>query len=260
MDEEDLAELRESRKLVDENEEMDFGGTEAEMRRREGVDADDEYVLRPAHTYLHSYVHSSMANALATALAPTPQDSVGARILRKMGWRVGQGVGPRLTWDQRRVQDRNASQRITQSPGEADDDEARKHMYPRRDTPLLVVQRKDNAHGLGYVPGLGLNASVGAESSSARKGPQISGACYQRLYMPESDCVTAGFGLGALNDADDDDLDVYDTSMRPRAGGRVAFEVTDEDEQITIGTFRRVHQNQGGVSLPQSFSSLAKLM
>lgn len=38
MDEEDLAELRESRKLVDENEEMDFGDTEAELRRRTGAE------------------------------------------------------------------------------------------------------------------------------------------------------------------------------------------------------------------------------
>ncbi|KAJ3532797.1 hypothetical protein NM688_g7372 [Phlebia brevispora] len=42
MDEEDLAELRESRKLVDENEEMDFGGTEAELKRRAGAQTEDE--------------------------------------------------------------------------------------------------------------------------------------------------------------------------------------------------------------------------
>ena len=34
MDEEDLAELQESRKLVDEHEEMDFGGTAAEKRKQ----------------------------------------------------------------------------------------------------------------------------------------------------------------------------------------------------------------------------------
>ena len=42
MDEEDLAELRESRKLVDEHEEMDFGGSQSELRKRAGVDAEDE--------------------------------------------------------------------------------------------------------------------------------------------------------------------------------------------------------------------------
>lgn len=42
MDDEDLAEVRESRQLVDENEEMDFGTTEAELRRRAGSSTEDE--------------------------------------------------------------------------------------------------------------------------------------------------------------------------------------------------------------------------
>lgn len=42
MDEEDIAELAESRKLVDHTEEMDLGGTEAEVRKRKGPEADDE--------------------------------------------------------------------------------------------------------------------------------------------------------------------------------------------------------------------------
>lgn len=47
MDEEDLAELRENRNLIDENEEMDLGGTEAELRRRAaaGTDTEDECVI-----------------------------------------------------------------------------------------------------------------------------------------------------------------------------------------------------------------------
>ena len=44
MDEEDLAELRESRKLVDETEEMDFGGTAAEKRGLAGEPDDQECV------------------------------------------------------------------------------------------------------------------------------------------------------------------------------------------------------------------------
>ena len=42
MDEEDLAELREGRKLVDEHEEMDFGGTAAEKGRQGGVAEEQE--------------------------------------------------------------------------------------------------------------------------------------------------------------------------------------------------------------------------
>ena len=43
MDDEDLAELQESRQLVDENDEMEFG-TEAELRRKTGADAEEECV------------------------------------------------------------------------------------------------------------------------------------------------------------------------------------------------------------------------
>ena len=123
-----------------------------------------------------------MANALASALAPAPQDYVGARILRKMGWRQGQGVGPRVTWEQRRAQDRAAAGPSVRDAREPDDEEATKHLYPRRDTPLLIVARKEDAHGLGYVPGLGLNASVGAEGS-AQKGPQLAGSSGGRLTL-----------------------------------------------------------------------------
>ena len=47
MDEEDLAELRDSKKLVDENEEMDFGGTASELKKRNNdLDEQEECVLR----------------------------------------------------------------------------------------------------------------------------------------------------------------------------------------------------------------------
>ena len=52
MDEEDLAELRESRKLVDETEEMDFGGTAAEKRRLAGEPDDQECVFLSCATVM----------------------------------------------------------------------------------------------------------------------------------------------------------------------------------------------------------------
>lgn len=99
----------------------------------------------------------------------------------KMGWRHGQGIGPRLTWRQKRLQDAQAkSTRILTlddlklSPNE-EDEEAQKHTYPRTDTPLTVVPRKDNAHGLGYAPGLSLNDALGDGRDPQPSGPRISG-------------------------------------------------------------------------------------
>ena len=81
-------------------------------------------------------------------MLPPPKDSVGARILKKMGWRVGQGIGPRLTWRQRKLQDLQAStgpQIDAESiQGDEDSEEASKHTYAPRDTPILLVDRKDN--------------------------------------------------------------------------------------------------------------------
>ncbi|PCH44567.1 hypothetical protein WOLCODRAFT_77193 [Wolfiporia cocos MD-104 SS10] len=193
MDDEDLAERAEGRALVDTTEEMDFdfGATAAE-RRRAGAAPDAEA--------------DPISAALAASLAPAPQDSVGARVLKKMGWRPGQGVGPRLTYAQRRAQD-------GARPGEdEEDEEARKHLYPRRDTPVVLAQRKDDSHGLGYVAGMRLEESVGAERE--REGPGIA----------------AGFGLGALNDADEDDLDVYDSGHGRHSRSRMAYDVVDDDD------------------------------
>ena len=53
MDEEDLAEMQEGRKLVDEHEEMEFGGTAAEKRRQAGEADDQECVcVRSTNIFL----------------------------------------------------------------------------------------------------------------------------------------------------------------------------------------------------------------
>ncbi|TFK39732.1 hypothetical protein BDQ12DRAFT_681110 [Crucibulum laeve] len=213
MDEEDLQELRESRNLIDTTEEMDFlGGTKNDVRQQ-GSSGDPE--------------QDSIAKALESSLLPAPQDSVGARILKKMGWRLGQGVGPRVSLRQRKLQDLQALQptsgsRVTHADIKIteEDLEDDKHTYAPRDTPVLRVERKDNSHGLGYRPGLGLQESVGQKASGLGNGRNLA----------------AGFGLGALNDVDEDDLDVYDGINDGR--NRQAYDITDhaEDETITVGS------------------------
>jgi G patch domain-containing protein 1 len=107
-------------------------------------------------------------------MLPPPKDSVGARILKKMGWRLGQGIGPRLTWHQRRQQDLQFS---SVDAGIPDDEEAKKHSYAPRDTPILSVDRKDNSHGLGYSPGMGLHEGLGVKASDRNSGPKLVRTC-----------------------------------------------------------------------------------
>ncbi|KAJ7089863.1 hypothetical protein B0H15DRAFT_839551 [Mycena belliarum] len=205
MDEEDLQELKDSRDLVDTTDEMQLAGG---MQSSSGGNDEEQ---------------DSVARALEASMLPAAKDSAGARILKKMGWRMGQGIGPRVTLRQRKIQDMQAlSGRKVLGADQVileDEDEASKHTYAPRDTPTLIVERKDNSHGLGYHPGMGLNESVGGKSGLA-SGPKLA----------------AGFGLGALNDADEDDLDVYDGGLAQNRN-RTAYDIIDreEEEKISIG-------------------------
>ena len=96
-----------------------------------------------------------------------------------MGWRLGQGIGPRLTYAQRKAQDAGFLDPTKEIESDEADEEAKKHLYPRRDTPVLIASRKDNFHGLGYSTGMGLNESVGYGAGKGVErgatGPNISG-------------------------------------------------------------------------------------
>ncbi|KAF5375309.1 hypothetical protein D9757_009683 [Collybiopsis confluens] len=205
MDEEDLQDLADSREIVDTTDEMDLaGGNRTEEQNEDETDP--------------------LTSTLQNAMLPATKDSVGASILKKMGWRVGQGIGPRITLKQRRLQDLQASGGTGQSGplDVADDDseEADKHTYAPRDTPILVAGRKDNNHGLGYRPGMSLNESLGAKGAGMSHGPNIS----------------SGFGLGALNDADDDDVDIYDGASSS-ARNRLAYDASDDrdGDRVSLG-------------------------
>jgi G patch domain-containing protein 1 len=115
-----------------------------------------------------------MARKLEAALLPPPSDSVGAKILKQMGWRIGQGIGPRLTFRQKQLQD--SAFGVAGDPDVDNDEmsEESKHTYAPRDTPLLLPSRKVDVHGLGYQPGTSLHHKS-AQGGDSAKGPTISG-------------------------------------------------------------------------------------
>ncbi|CAE6443109.1 unnamed protein product [Rhizoctonia solani] len=183
MDEEDLAEMRDSQKLIDTSEPS-------------------------ATAQFQSNDDSSLTSALQSLTLPST-DSPGAKLLRKMGWKPGQGVGPRVSYARRRQQDIDAG--LT-PPGAPDDAEATKHLFAPRDTPVLLFRAKDNAHGLGHSGPVRLGGDIGP-GGKPNEGPNIS----------------SGFGLGALNDADEDDIDVYDGGSISRTT-RMAYDEIDDDD------------------------------
>lgn len=174
MDEEDLAELRAGQKLVSEHDEMDLSegmGTEAE-RSAALEEREKECVVIVSITLCTAHAtNSPITHALEQAMAPSQKDSAGARILKKMGWKVGWGIGPRVSWRRHEIQ-------YGRDPDATDaDEEAKKHTYPPRDTGIIVVERKDNFHGLGYNSAPSLHTSLGVKiSSSVEESLKLAGS------------------------------------------------------------------------------------
>lgn len=147
------------------------------------------------------------------------KDTVGVRLLRSMGWRPGQGVGPRLSHRQKKVQQKEikkSSRKVygCQFPGssndksggsgedssEESDSDMKSITFAPDDYDAFIVKVKDNVFGIGYE---GLD-----------RRPVLSG--HVQLFEPsflgmqEKKKKVAiwgqAFGVGAL---EEDDEDIY---------------------------------------------------
>ncbi|WAR11833.1 GPTC1-like protein [Mya arenaria] len=121
--------------------------------------------------------------------------TVGVRLLRKMGWKEGQGVGPRLSRKQKQAEGRRIYGCTGPPSPDSGDDGA-----------------KDNTHGLGYS-GLDPRKALPSTHINLFEAPTVrkSGASRRGIRGQ-------GFGVGALEDEDDDvygmdDMSKYDMTM-----------------------------------------------
>ena len=95
--------------------------------------------------------------SLESLIAPT-RSSIGQKLLQKLGWRPGQGIGPRVTLRKLRIQEgKLGRQRVGIEEDEnMGDGEAEKHTFAPRDVKLLVYDAKEERQGLGYEKGVGM--------------------------------------------------------------------------------------------------------
>lgn len=163
------------------------------------------------------------------------REKIAVRILRKMGWKDGQGVGARLTKkEKKRAKERNAKEMYIikkygcdmgpfakpQAPeNESDDgDESDDSDYLSEitfapdDFDPFVITVKDNSFGLGYS---GLNREkVLAQSFNLFDTLEV----YDKKTNKKLSIKGQAFGVGALEDEDEDiytrdDMSRYDFSL-----------------------------------------------
>lgn len=174
MDEEDLRDQEESRTLQTTEGFAGFG-TDANPTRRAGL----------------------------MDLLKTSGETMGVKLLRRMGWRDGQGIGPRVR--------RKANLGDNTAGGEGP---AETYLFAPENPPMVAFVRKTDYKGLGFEGETRLEGprqitgGEQAEDSDSFFGDRL--AVQAKGKLPKAkDSQRGGFGVGILNDTGSDDEDPY---------------------------------------------------
>ncbi|KAL7833714.1 hypothetical protein AOLI_G00286740 [Acnodon oligacanthus] len=183
------------------------------------------------------------AKAISSLAAPIPGDtlleeliaparsSIGVQLLRRMGWRDGQGIGPRVKRRQRK-QDTDARVYGCAVPpsgseeSENDDEFAPENVtFAPKDVIPVDFTPKDDLHGLGYsglnpLQALSGGSGMGHINLFTLDSDRMSSLVRDRKAgnQRKSGITGQGFGVGAMEEEDDDiyhrdALSNYDTIL-----------------------------------------------
>ncbi|OAP54458.1 hypothetical protein AYL99_11559 [Fonsecaea erecta] len=188
MDEEDFREAEESRTLNTSSEFAGFGTEHDVMRKTATID-----IFRPL------------------------DETIGSKLLKRMGWREGQGIGPRI---------RRAAKFGDREEEDVVDDDvpAQTHLFAPDDVQLVSYTRKTDHKGLGYegeLQGQDQPASRNTtthnttlRSTGENSDEEATAPLFGPRMKPARTSNRTGFGVGVLNDDHSDDEDPY--SMGPK--------------------------------------------
>jgi G patch domain-containing protein 1 len=186
MDEEDLAEAEESRRIQTQAAFSGLGTTADDATRTSGL----------------------------MGLFRAEGDTMGTKLLKRMGWKEGQGIGPKV-----RRKARLELRSDTNDPGGT-------HLFAPENVSMISFVRKTDHKGLGYAGetrlapvNLAAKTSGAADSDSDEDGEGIDNLGRPKFTLAtgrkkERDKSRGGIGVGILNDTGSDDEDPYE--IRPR--------------------------------------------
>lgn len=175
MDEEDLREAEEARNLATSEGFAGFGTTEQDSIRAAGL----MDIFRPTG------------------------ETVGSKLLRRMGWKEGQGIGPKV--------------RRRANVGDGEFDEEGTHLFAPEDTAMILFSRKQDHKGLGYHGESHLQTATSKVKAGTSLGQDLDGeddylsaSLLTDKRTPVRGTRNRPFGVGVLNDTGSDDEDPYE--------------------------------------------------
>ncbi|EER27989.1 G-patch domain containing protein [Coccidioides posadasii C735 delta SOWgp] len=177
MDEEDLREAEEARKLHTTDEFAGFGSTATDPNRKAGL----------------------------MDIFRVSGETMGVKLLKRMGWKEGQGVGPKVR------------RRANLHDGVDDSDQT--YLFAPENSPMISFDRKDDYKGIGFQRESRLQYSSRSKreirsddedgGAGTFSGPNLSlgkMAANKKNKFPKR----GGFGVGILNDTGSDEEDPYE--------------------------------------------------
>lgn len=172
MDEEDLREAEEARELQTSTKFDSIGSTATDAIRDTGL----------------------------VDLFSSSGDTVGVRLLKRMGWKEGQGIGPKVR------------RRANLDDDHQDEDDGQTYLFAPENTPLIAFVDKYDRKGIGFEGEQRLDKAIISRSSdnTAATIPTAKSSTVEKKTQKTKPRRLGGFGVGVLNDTGSDDEDPYE--------------------------------------------------
>ncbi|KAK7536160.1 uncharacterized protein J3D65DRAFT_406363 [Phyllosticta citribraziliensis] len=174
MDDEDLADAEEARKIETAGDFAGLGSTGDDLSKRDAL----------------------------LGLVKTTGETMGVKLLQKMGWKMGQGVGPKV---------RRKARLDPDDAAHADSDQ-QTHLFAPEHSPMITFVRKNDHKGLGYEGEARLsNVDAAGKNKDDEDDEDNSsnGSLKTKPKAPKA-AKRGGFGVGILNDTGSDEEDPYE--------------------------------------------------
>ncbi|KAK0117637.1 hypothetical protein ONS95_011969 [Cadophora gregata] len=129
-------------------------------------------------------------------------ETIGVKLLKKMGWKEGQGVGPKIR--------RKARLDGVEKPS---DDNNSTHLFAPENTHMISFIRKNDHKGLGFDGETKLSSNYGTGSITPKSDDEEDddrGLLAPKISKKKKKPVRGGIGIGILNDTGSDDEDPYE--------------------------------------------------